>query len=84
MKFSWGASHLLSGKSRDITCNPTNSQQVVLMVRTVLVEKVEMDGFYTLQSGFEIIVGSISKLSPCTLLKFYSLTVIRGFPARTR
>ena len=39
MKFSCGASCLPSGKSRDITCNPTNSTRVVLVVKTVLVEK---------------------------------------------
>ena len=41
MKFSCGASCLPSGKSRDITCNPTNSTRVVLVVKTVLVEKAE-------------------------------------------
>ena len=37
MKFSCGASCLPSGKSLDITCNPTNSTRVVLVVKTVLV-----------------------------------------------
>ena len=42
MKVSCGASCLPLGKSRDITYNPTNSTRVVLVVKTVLVEKVEM------------------------------------------
>ena len=41
MKFSCGASCLHSGKSRDITCNPTNSTRVVLVGKTVLVDKAE-------------------------------------------